>query len=231
MTQLNSNSYYIYLATTSYIVIDVNCTSFGTYISGGSVQATFNNYVGQVKSINTNTANSFVIDIPYPQNTYIGGGQFTRLSQPEFQTKQFNDYWNQGRQIRLGKQQYLFDYTNNGQVTVNIYLSQNAVDPWNSPATDSVPYPDPLEYSQLVFTCPESTNLGLTPSNVNLQNTLPVSDNQSQIWHRMNTSLIGDVVQIGVTLNDAQMRNYDIATSEIALHAMILTVSPSSLLS
>ena len=231
MIQLNGNSYTIFLAAPTYIVINVDCSTFSSYISGGTAQATFNNYVGQVKSINTNTGNSFVVDIPYPQNTYIGLGKFTRLSQPEVQTKQFNDYWNQGRQIRLGKQQYLFDYTNNGQVTVNIYLSQNSVDAWNNYTTPETPYPDPLEYSQLVYTCPESTNIGLSPTNVNLQNTLPVSDNQAQIWHRMNTSLIGDVVQIGISLNDAQMRNYDIATSEIALHAMILTVSPSSLLS
>ena len=31
---------------------------------------------------------------------------------------------------------------------------------------------------------------------------------QEQIWHRMNTSLIGDTVQIGFTMSDDQMRAF-----------------------
>jgi len=31
------------------------------------------------------------------------------------------------------------------------------------------------------------------------------SNNQSQIWHRINTSLLGDTIQIGFTLSDDQM--------------------------
>jgi hypothetical protein len=55
---------------------------------------------------------------------------------------------------------------------------------------------------------------------------------QSQIWHRMNTSLLGDTVQVGITLNDAQMRDSTFSNqfAEIELHGFILTVSPSQLL-
>jgi ribosomal protein L31 len=35
---------------------------------------------------------------------------------------------------------------------------------------------------------------------------------QSQIWHRMNTSLLGDTVQIGFTMSDAQMRALVVAS-------------------
>jgi hypothetical protein len=59
---------------------------------------------------------------------------------------------------------------------------------------------------------------------------MPTADSQYQIWHRVNTSLIGDTFQVGITLSDAQMRNLVYATSEIDLHGIILTVSPSSLL-
>ena len=41
----------------------------------------------------------------------------------------------------------------------------------------------------------------------------------------MNTSLIGDTVQIGITLSDAQMYDLVLATSEIALQAIVLSVS------
>ncbi len=69
-------------------------------------------------------------------------------------------------------------------------------------------------YSDVLFTCVESANLGLTPPNSNLQmianinsSATNASSPQKQIWHRMNTSLIGDTVQLGFTLSDSQMRS------------------------
>ncbi len=61
---------------------------------------------------------------------------------------------------------------------------------------------------------------------------MPLASNQAQIWHRMNTSLIGDTVQIGVTLNDTQMRDTEFNNQfvEIELHGFILDVTPSQIL-
>lgn len=60
----------------------------------------------------------------------------------------------------------------------------------------------------------------------------PTASAQQQIWHRMNTSLLGDTVQLGFTMSDAQMRdtNFDNQFSEIELHGIVLDVQPSSLL-
>jgi len=60
----------------------------------------------------------------------------------------------------------------------------------------------------------------------------PTASTQSQLWQRMNTSLIGDTVQIGFTLNDAQMRdpNQILQFAEIELHSLILDTNPSQLL-
>lgn len=175
--------------------------------------------------IATPTANTFTFDGATPTGTYLGLGTFTRLSQPLMQTKQFNPYWNEGRQVRLSAQKYLLDATGDGQITVNIYLSQDSSTPWNDP---NEVVNSSLEYSQLLYTCQESTNLGLTPANTNLQ--MPTAATQAQIWHRMNTSLLGDSVQIGFTLSDTQMRDLNLATSEIVLHGMHLIVSKSSML-
>jgi hypothetical protein len=53
------------------------------------------------------------------------------------------------------------------------------------------------------------------------------------LWHRMNTSLIGDTVQLGFTLSRAQMQDTTLSNqfAEIELHAFILDLQPSSLLS
>lgn len=181
-----------------------------------------NGLIGKV--IKTIDANNFVIDLPFPAGTYLGLGVFAKLSQPLLQTKQFNPYWDQGRQVRLSAQKYLMDYTFNAQVTVNINLSQDPDTVWNG--GNLIPGPNvfnsSLIYSQVMFTCPESTNIGLTPANTNLQ--MPTAETQYQIWHRFNTSLIGDSVQIGITLSDTQMRNLEDATSEITVHGIHLTV-------
>lgn len=171
-------------------------------------------------------ANNFVVDIPFQSGTYIGSGTYTRLSQPLIQTKQFPVYWNEGRKVRVGVQKYLLDYTDNGQVTLNIYLSQNPDNAWNS--GNIIPSMNvqnsSLVYSSILYTCPESSNIGLTQFTESLNNPAPISDSQYQIWHRVNTSLIGDTFQLGITLNDSQMRNLDQAIGEIALHAIQIDV-------
>lgn len=199
MTQLNGNTYTIIASTPTSITINVDSTAFTTYTFGGITALV----------------------------TYIGTGQYSRLAQPLIQTKQFPMYWEQGKKCRLGVQRYLLDTTQSGQITVNINLSQNPDSIWN----DGPIIPNNnvlnsgLEYSQLVYTCPESTNLGLTPFNVNLQ--MPTAIYQDQIWHRLNTSLIGDSIQLGFTLNDVQMRDLTIASSEITISGIHLQTYPS----
>lgn len=206
-----------------------HCVAVGDYLQILDCLGTIslNGQIGMV--ISTADANTFTIDIPFPAGTYLGLGTYTRLIQPMLQTKQFPVYWEEGRKVRLSIQKYLFDTTAQGQVTAYIYLSQDGNNPWNIgsivPDTDPEPTNSSLTYSQLIYTCPESTNLGLTPANVNLQ--MPTASTQDQTWHRYNTSLIGDSIQIGITLNDAQMRNITTATSEIALHGIHLVVEKS----
>ena len=201
-----------------------HCVNVNDYIQINSCLGTtsINTLIGKV--IKWIDSNNFVIDLVFPSGTYMGLGTFTRLCQPFLQTKQFGVYWEDGKQTRLSAQKYLMDYTANAQVTVNFYLSQDPDDIWNDPQDNSA-----VVYSQIMYTCPESTNIGLTPANTNLQ--MPTAEGQYQIWHRYNTSLIGDSVQIGITLSDAQMRNLTFATSEITLHGMHLVVEKGPLLS
>ena len=194
----------------------------------GTVGAAVN---GKIFSVgNPLGANTFTLNPSIPTGlTYLGSATIQRMYVPLIQTKQFNPAWSDGRKTRIGSQQYLFSKTNNGQVTINIYLSQDDDNAWNSNLSN--PTPNGLVYSQIVYTCPESTNLGLTPMNTNLQ--MPIADSQQQIWHRMNTSMIGDTIQLGITLSDAQMRdpNFKNQFTEIEFHGAVFNISPSSLLS
>lgn len=177
------------------------------------------------------TANSFVLNPTITSGTYLGGGLIQRMYRPYVQTMQFPVAWGIGRKTRLGPQQYLLTTTANAQITLLIFLSQNDSSPYNDGIVDPN---NTLIYSTVLYTCPESTNLGLSPSNINLQ--MVTAQAQQQIWHRMNTSLLGDTVQIGFTLSDEQMRavNEDGSPisqfAEIELHGFILDVSSSMVL-
>jgi hypothetical protein len=201
-----------------------HCVQVGDYllILGCLGTTANNNQIGRV--IQIVDANNFVLDLSNPAGTYLGLGTFTRLSQPLIQTKQFPVYWNEGRQVRLGVQKYLLDKTSSGQATLNIYLSQNPDEAWNQssivPTTSPTPDNNSLIYSQILFTCPEADNLQM-----------PTAANQFQIWHRVNTSLQGDSVQVGITLSDVQMRDLTFATSEIVLQGIQINVDRGSLLS
>lgn len=206
------------------------------YITGclGTVGSLINDQIFQVLRTTNNT-----IELSAPpvlSGTYFGGGLITRLYIPQIQTKQFPVNWGMSRKTKLGVQQYLLTKTSRGQMTLLVYLSQNRTSPYNAgpivPEQGSVN--DSLIYSTVLYTCPESTNLGLTPSNINLQ--MVTGSQQSQIWHRINTSLIGDTVQVGFTLSDEQMTQRDQSGGfisqfeEIEIHGIILDVTPSQVL-
>ena len=176
-------------------------------ISGclGTIAPFVNNQIFSVNAPldeNTFTLNPLITST----GTYLGSGLITRYYVPYIQTKQFPQSWGMGRKTRIGVQQYLLTTTSIGQIQLLIFLSQNDSDPYNDgfivPEVNSEN--DSLIYSTTLYTCPESTNLGLSPANINL-NTV-TSSAQNQTWHRMNTSLIGDTVQLGFTMSDDQMR-------------------------
>jgi len=189
------------LSNGDYIIINGSLGSVGTYVNG------------QIFSVVNITTNTFQLD-PDPMvgsSTYFGGGLITKMYVPFIQTKQFPVAWQMARKTRLGPQQYLFTTTNDSQITLLIFLSQNNANAYNlGPIVpDPASINNALLYSTILYTCPESSNLGLTPANINLQT--PTAIQQQQLWHRMNTSLIGDTVQIGFTLSDTQMRDLEIS--------------------
>lgn len=227
-----SNSLYITSISGSVITSPNHCLNNGDYIViSGAIGITGLN--GNIYKVSATTTNTFTIDLSAPtMGTYLGGGLIKRMYIPKILTKQFPVAWSIARKTRIGSQQYLFTRTPSGQIELQIYLSQNEDFPYNFgpvlPEDNSINHS--LIYTDILYTCPESTNLGLTSANINLN--MVTAGQQDQIWHRMNTSLLGDTVQIGFTLSDAQMRdiNFNNQFSEIELHTFVISVSPSQVL-
>ena len=195
------------LDTGDYIIISGCMGTVGTYVNG------------EIFSVLVEDANSFILNptaIPSGA-TYIGGGLMTRMYVPYIQTKQFAPSWGISRKTRIGVQQYMLTSTDDAQMQLLIFLSQNSADAYNEgnivPENNVVN--NSLIYSTTLFTCPESTNIGLTPANINLNMVTAIQ--QSQIWHRINTSLIGDSVQLGFTISDVQMRDIEPSGNSFAI--------------
>src|SRR5579863_1038357 len=228
-----ANSLYIQSFSGSTVTSPNHCLNTGDYIviNGciGTISSQVNGLIFSVESLTTNT---FSLNPAIGSGTYAGGGTIQRMYVPFFQTKQFPPSWGMARKTRIGVQQYLLSTTPNGQIELQIYLSENSGNPYNFgpvvPADNSVN--NTLIYTDVLYTCPESTNLGLTPANINLN--MVTASQQQQIWHRMNTSLLGDTVQLGFTMSDTQMRDTSFNNQfvEIELHSIVIDVTPSGVL-
>jgi hypothetical protein len=198
---------------------------------------------GKIFQVSNVTTDTFILGPGLPAGTYLGGGLITRIYRPLIMTKQFPPAWQSGRKTRLGPQQYLLTKTVNAQIQLLIFLSQDSTTAWNNyNIVPMISGNNSLIYSTTLFTCPESLNLGLTAANTNLLNLTIIggnvsSSNQAQIWHRMNTSLIGDTVQLGFTLSDEQMTTLDdngnpvSQFAEIEIMGIILDVNQAGYLS
>jgi len=120
----------------------------------GTVSTQVNGLIFQVYDATTNT---FKLNPLFVAGTYFGGGLITRMYVPFIQTKQFPLAWDGGLKTRIGSQMYLLTKTETGQITVQIYLSQNDQYPYNEgtivPAI--TPKNNGLIYSSVVFTSPE----------------------------------------------------------------------------
>ena len=143
-----------------------------------------------------------------PSGTYLGNGTYSRLTNFNVQSKQFPVAWQNERQTILGTQRYLLERTQSGQITLQLFVNQ-----MNALAANDPLYSQYLPFTNILQTCVEGSDLNLTQKT------------QDQIWHRINTPVIGDTVQVGFTLSDAQM--YTSANQdEVVIYSFMINVKP-----
>lgn len=171
-------------------------------------------YLGDTSSANTSTIFAVNFDSSAtPGNIVPGTWRMSIVDRPRILTKQFQMAWANAQKTRIGAQKYFLDTTLYGEFTVDILGSQNPT-PLNE-STVSNPEPS-LISSAIVRTRPDDS-LGLYGT----------QGSQTQIWHRLASSAIGDTVQLQMTFSDAQMRNVNIAISPWVFHVMVLDLYPS----
>ena len=165
----------------------------------------------KIYEIQNTTQNTFQIYSPLtePFNTYTGAGRLYRVPRINITTKQFNFYGDKGRNTALNKVDFLVSTTSNGEIDVNYYASTND--------TKNL-----LEESELT-----GALLGTGTLETKAQpNSFEVGT--ERVWHPVYLMGEGEVVQLQLTFNDAQMREPEIWASPFELHAMVLYTDPTS---
>jgi len=159
-------------------------------------------YNNNIFRVTQATLNTFVLDSGTFGGLYTGGGLITHVPNILIQTKEFNPYYQNGDSVRLNYIDVLIDRTTSGRFDCQFFTNSQ----------DSVP----LETST-VLTSPEPS-----PS---------YSSNQQRIWHRIYCNTFGSFFQNEFLMNDAQMKDLNITTSNIRIHGLVYYVSPSGRIS
>jgi hypothetical protein len=151
--------------------------------------------------------------------TYTGGGTAARVSNINIVTKQYNFYTAQDRSCYVSKIDFLVDKTNQGQVTVDYYISssQNAL----------------LSGSLKNGALPGNSILETSPYTL-----VPFEQFQDRLWHPLYFYSEGECVQYSMYMSPNQMFQYTIdnngniqytALEDFQLHAMAIYAQPTSM--
>jgi hypothetical protein len=170
-----------------------------------------NNIIYKVASATVSTFVCVPVDptLDVWSGTYTGGGVITHIPNIYIRTKEFNPYFENAKSFRINYLDIYLDRTSSGQFTGQFYTSDNT-----STAIDV----------KTISTAPEVMPTYTTPS-ANYQLT------QNKIWHRIYTNSFGSFIQNVFTLNDTQMRDLNIATSDITIQGIIYNISEAGRIS
>lgn len=159
-------------------------------------------------------ADHFSIDCGDIAGVYSGGGTISRVSSINIATKQYNFYLSEGRDAAVNKVDFLVDNTAFGSIQVQYYASSSL----ENLLADSYPYP--LGNGALLGT----SNLDTFPYIA----VYPFEEYQDRLWHTVYIPANGQCIQLVLTMNDDQMRDVLIRSSDFQLHAMIFHAQKSS---
>jgi len=149
--------------------------------------------------------------------TYSGGGLMSRVSQISIRTKEYNFYAKDGRNAYVSKVDFMVDKTASGEIQVDFYVSTADIPLLQDSAGNGV-----LLGSGTLDTFPYIDTNPLVPAPVQFEK------DAVRLWHPVYFQADGEVVQLQLVLNDAQMRNVLIREADFVLHAMCIYAQPTS---
>jgi hypothetical protein len=215
----NTNSPAQYITNMTFVGQTVTITSIAhnlpsnSYVqissvdSTGTLEAVVND---NIYKVNTLTADTFtIITATVPTGVYLGKGNFSRVSDIEVLTKQFNFYNKIGQNIALTRVDFLVDRTSDGEVSVNSFCSSSDTG---------------IFYNSVA----SGANMGTNILETRPYLAIPVEQSQDRFWHYMYFQSQGENVQLRIFFNDDQIVDPDIIESDIEIGAMLFYTTKTS---
>lgn len=190
----------------AYILVEnaVNCNS-------SQCSTTLNNLNGMIFYVNSVGTNTLTISFPsgftYSGGTYQGGGTVATVSKIDIWTKQFNFYAKDGKNAFINKVDFLVDRVDGATISVDYFASSNDA---------SLVQAGIASGSQL-----GNGTLDLGPYPYNQQEM-----GQDRLWHPVYPNAEGEVIQLRIYYNDAEMLDGTSSLQPFEMHAFTLYATP-----
>jgi hypothetical protein len=185
-----------------------NTLSVGEYIKITDVVGLITDLTGIYKIQNA-TVNTITVNVPNFIGIYLGGGLITRVSNLNILSKQWNFYIQEDKNAAIPKIDFLVEKTTSGEVTVDYFPSSTKISLLDGGAlTGALLGTGVLETSPYVL--------------------YPLEKTQERLWHPMYLQAEGNGVQIKISMNETQMTDPKISSSDFQLHGLVVYASRTS---
>lgn len=166
-----------------------------------------------VFALGVDPINQFLIPSVTLTGTYTGGGTVSRVSNIAIQSKQWNPYLDQGRNVYLQKIDFGVEKTEQGEITVDYFPSSTELSMLNAGGSTGT-----------------GANMGTGVLETKAYSPLlyPLEDFQNRLWHPIYFQTTGECIQILLFFNPTQITTLRIAFSDFELDGMILFTNKSS---
>lgn len=158
-------------------------------------------FIGIAKVDSVQDVNNITLYAPYFSGTYTGGATLARVSRMDIQTKHYNFYFKEGKNMFIPTVEFYVDRTQNGEVTIDVSTSSSNA-------------------SLLVDGSTTGALLGSNVLETKPYSSIPYEATQERYWHRFYPQATGETIQLKISLSDDQIVNPDIAWSPFELNAM-----------
>jgi hypothetical protein len=148
--------------------------------------------------------NTFRVDTPFI-GTYSGGGVLKRISNPNIWTKQYNFGTQHSKQFHLPMVDLLLSNTGLGEISYQYFINSNR-------GSSADQYPPGVQ-------------LGTDRIETYPVNSFATASGGIYTWHRIYPQAESPFVQFRFYMDDLQIRNPGIYSSDIQMHALIFHIS------
>ena len=156
-------------------------------------------------------ADTFTINEPLFAGVYTGAGTVERVSQIDIETKAYNFYQKQGKNLYIPKVGYYVDRTAHGIMSVDYFTSSSDLSMVSEGQTSGA-----IQGTSLLETTPYDT--------------VPLELTQDRFWHIMYPQAEGELIKMKIYVSDTQLTReadssnkdeiFNIAVSDFRLNAI-----------